>query len=484
MTLAKRTFTSGSWKIGSNTINLVIVFIRSIVLARLLPVEIFGVFAFASSITRLSVILTDFGISGAFVHRSPETEDIDQAAAVQFTFRIILTLAWAGVLFLGTFLFTEANSLLRTALICLVVVLSITQLTSTPNLILLRKVQQRRKAVIEIIVTIIATPLMIWLAWRGAALWALLAGEVVGVGVTMLMLYGWRPVWKPKFSLDRHVMSYYFNFGKRNFLNAILNHSLDRLDDIWVGTFLGETAMGFYSKAYSLATYPRKILANPINWVIGGAFAELKGKRNSLSRLFRLVNLVLVRSSFFLAGLLAWIAPEFIEVFLGEKWLPMLTVFRLMLVFTLFDPMKLMIASVISLAGGEPQIVVKARLYQLATMILGILILGPLLGINGVAIAVNMMLVAGIVILLFKVRIFVDYSIKEIFVVPLIALLLSSAAVFSWRMLVNMPSSSDLILMLFKAVLFSVVYLLILILFEHKKMEEIVSYIRDIIKNQ
>ena len=57
-----------------------------------------------------------------------------------------------------------------------------------------------------------------------------------------------------------------------------------------------------------------------------------------------------------------------------------------MLIFTLFDPLKSTISSVISLAGGQPQLVVKARLVQLTIMILGIFTLGPLLGINGVGI--------------------------------------------------------------------------------------------------
>jgi O-antigen/teichoic acid export membrane protein len=208
-----------------------------------------------------------------------------------------------------------------------------------------------------------------------------------------MMLYAWRPVWKPRFAWDPEVMRYFLDFGSRNFFNAILYQALDRIDDIWVGIFLGETATGFYSKAYSFATYPRKVLAAPVNWVIGGTYAELKHDRERLSRLFRIVNSVLIRSGFFLAGLLALIAPEFIRVLLGEKWLPMLNAFRLMLVFTLFDPIKITIASVIGLAGGKPEWVLGARTAQLVLMLVGLFALRPSLGISGVAIAVDGMLV-------------------------------------------------------------------------------------------
>jgi O-antigen/teichoic acid export membrane protein len=143
--------------------------------------------------------------------------------------------------------------------------------------------------------------------------------------------------------------------------------------------------------------------------------------------LFRIVNSVLIRSGFFLAGLLALIAPEFIRVLLGEKWLPMLNAFRLMLVFTLFDPIKITIASVIGLAGGKPEWVLGARTAQLVLMLVGLFALRPSLGISGVAIAVDGMLVLGIGILFWRARSFVDFSLVRLFGVPTVALLAGGA---------------------------------------------------------
>ena len=423
MSLARRTVTSVTWKVAANAVRVVVLFGRSVLLARWLPVDVFGIYALALSITTLSVILADFGMSGAFVHRAPETENEDQAAAVQFTFRVSFTLIWAFLLLTGIFLFTEPLSQLRTAMLLLTLTTGLSQLLSTPSLILLRRVQQRRIAVISLFNTLISTTIMLGLAWQGATLWALLAGSCVSVVVQLVMLYVWRPVWKPHFAWDPEITHYFLDFGRRNFFNAILYQALDRIDDIWVGIFLGETATGLYSKAYSFATYPRKVLAVPVNWVIGGAYAELKHDRERLSQLFNIVNSILIRSGFLLAGLLALIAPEFIRVLLGEKWLPMLNAFRLMLVFTLFDPIKITVASVISLSGGKPEWVLGARVAQLVFMLVGLFILGPALGIAGVAITVDGMLVLGIAILLWRARSFVDFSLGRLFGVPTVALL-------------------------------------------------------------
>jgi len=480
MSLAERTVTSITWKVVANAASMVAQFGRAIILARWLPVDIFGIYAWAFSVTKLSVVLADFGMSGAFVHRVPETEDEDRAAAVQFSFSVGFTLIWAALLVAGTFLFTDSSTHLRTALLVLILTTALLQFSSTPSLILLRRVQQRRKAVIQLLSTVISTFVMLWLAWRGVTLWALLASDCVSVVVHLAVLYGWRPVWQPRLAWDPEVMHYFLSFGSRNFLNVILYQALDRIDDIWVGLYLGETAIGFYSKAYSFATYPRNILAVPFNWVIGGAYAELKHDRERLSRVFRVANSLLIRSGFFLAGLLALIAPEFIRMLLGEKWLPMLDAFRLMLVFTLFDPIKITIASVISLAGGKPERVLGARMAQLVLMLGGLFILGPSLGIAGVALAVDGMLVLGIGILLWQARSFVDYSLTGLFGLPTAALILGGALSAYVSTQIGIPFS-DWQMVLLKGGIFSIAYGIVLLLGEHHRFVESARHIRNLL---
>ena len=54
MSLAQRSITSVTWKIVANSISVAVLFLRSILLARWLPVNVFGIYALASSIVKLS----------------------------------------------------------------------------------------------------------------------------------------------------------------------------------------------------------------------------------------------------------------------------------------------------------------------------------------------------------------------------------------------------------------------------------------------
>lgn len=179
--------------------------------------------------------------------------------------------------------------------------------------------------------------------------------------------------------------------------------------------------MAYYSRAYRFAVYPRMILATPINLVAGGTYAELKEDTVRLSKAFFRTNAFLVRSGFLLAGIFALVSPEFIVLALGEKWLPMLDAFRLMLIFTMLDPMKSTIADLF-VAVGEPGKIVRARIVQLVVMVAGLILLAPPLGITGVALAVDIMVVVGVGQLLWQAREFVQYSLRQLLVVPVVAL--------------------------------------------------------------
>ncbi len=475
MSLARRSITSVSWNMGANLVNVAVLFIRTVLLARWLPVDVFGVYAFASSVIGLTSVLPKFGMGGAFLHRTTETEDENLAASVHFTIKLLLTAIWAGCLAGWALLFLTGET--RLALLVLTFTTGGLELTQTPRLILVRRVVHRRLAFIQIVNVTLTTVVAIGLSLRGATLWALLATDIVTFLLNVAALYIWRPVWRPRLKWQPDVVRYFLHFGGRNFLASALLKTLDRVDDLWTGIYLGKTDLGFYSKAYTFATYPRRILAAPINMVARGTYAELKENRNLLSQAFFRIIALLVRSGFLLAGLLFLVAPEFIRLLLGEKWLPMLDAFRLMLAFTLFDPIKVTISSLF-IAVGHPEKVVWTRLLQLGILLTGLFVLGPRFGIAGVALAVDGMLVVGIVVLLWLARAYVDFSTGKLFFVPLAAL---AAGVLSGYGVSRFPAvkASDWTLGAAKSIVFVTVYGMILLALERQQLFGLINKVRQ-----
>jgi len=473
MSLVQRSVTSATWNVVASVANLGVSAVRLIVLTRLLPVETFGIYAFGTSAVALSVELANIGMSGALLHRAPETEDEDVAAAAHFTLKLILTSIWAALLAGGALLFAAGPT--QTALLVLIATGCGIQLVQTPKLILTRRVVHRRLAFIQISTTTVAALTAIALAWSGADLWALLATDIVALGLNIIIIYLWRPVWRPRLVWAPAIFRYYLSFGSKNFVAQLLLKALNEIDDLWTGYFLGTAPLGFYSRAYTFSTYPRQILAVPINQVAGGTYAELKGQRKRLSQAFFRSNAFLVRTGFLLGGLLVLVAPEFIRLVLTEAWLPMLDTFRLMLVFTLLDPIKMTIADLF-VAVGRPEQVVKVRFVQLGVLVVGLFALGLPLGIIGVALAVDAMLVVGIALLLRQARTYVDFSARRLFVTPSLALLLGLLLAIPAGQLPAI-AGNDWLTGTVKAMVFSVSYTLLLVIVERNQVLDIATII-------
>jgi polysaccharide transporter, PST family len=419
MDIAKRTLTAISWKFTSNAVKVVILFARSIILARLLPVEVFGVYSFALAIVGMSSVLVNFGLASAFFHRAPETEDEDTAAAVHFSIMLVLTTAWFLVVATCAFFLTSGTN--RIALLALMMTSACSQLVETPRVMLGRRIIHRRLAVIDLIVVVLASVGSIFLATNGLGLAALISIEVIGLLVSVVILYLWRPVWRPRWLWKPEVVRYFFRFGSRLFVVNFLTTATEKLDQLWTGAYLNPVSLGFYSRAYAFARYPRSILSDPLTAVLSGTYSELKEHKASLSLAFFHTNAVLIRCGFLLAGMLALVAPELIRMLLGEKWLPMLDAFRLMLVYTMLDPIKKSVGNIFP-ALGRPGQLVYSKTVQIIVLIAGLYVLGPRFGISGVAVATNLALLTGMAVLLWNVSREIEVSLIRLFSVPLLAL--------------------------------------------------------------
>jgi O-antigen/teichoic acid export membrane protein len=174
-----------------------------------------------------------------------------------------------------------------------------------------------------------------------------------------------------------------------------------------------------------------------------------------------------------LAGIFALVAREFIVLAIGARWLPMLDAFRLMLIFTMFDPMKMTIADLF-VAVGRPEKIVWARVAQLVVMVGGLILLAPPLGITGVALAVNLMLVVGIGLLLWQAREFAQFSVRRMFLVPVLALGLGLGAGF---LVVRAPfvPDSHWITAAVKIIIFVPIYSGILLLLEWQQTTRMIN---------
>lgn len=472
--VVQRSVTSFSWNLVAQVIAIGVGFVRSILLARLLQIDTFGIYAGALAVVGLASILPTLGLSGAFVHRAPETRDEEHAAAVFLSLQLLATGLWLALMVGMVLLFSSGPT--RTALLVISATTALEQTALVHNALHVRRVAHRRLALVGTIGVLATAVVTVGMAWWGFELWALLAGEIAVAVAFAFGLMAFRPIWRPRLAWDAAIVRYYLRFGLPNMAATLIENALQRVDDLFVRYRLGVTEMGFYSRAYTFASYPRSVLSAPVALVAGGAFAELAHNREQLSKAFFRTAALLARAGFLLAGWLVLIAPEFVILLLGEKWLPMVPIFRLLSIFALLDPLR-DVLSQLFIAVGQPARLALFRLIQLGVLVVGLAVLGTAWGTVGVALAVDLMLLTGIALLIWAVRPWVDFSSLRLFGLPALALLLALAATqgaLLWLAPGNLWLSATL-----KSLLFVGIYGGVLLAGEGRELAQMVQAVRS-----
>ncbi|GJM41377.1 MAG: lipopolysaccharide biosynthesis protein [Ardenticatenaceae bacterium] len=467
--VARQTAVGSTYTIAASLITLVVGFSRSIILARLLFPADYGLFALAFFFVRLLERVQMFGFTAAFVHKHQHT---NEEAAAHFVLRFgasLLVLALAALMTPLLTRFYPDLPRLGQVVIVITAVRLINAFNITPKTILSKQLQFKRLAILRVLGSTFTLVVTSWLALRGAGIWALVAQDTCFFLIEFVGLWLYRRPWRLAVRTNLKTIKWYFQFGKFHLVAKNISVLLDSFDDFWVGTFLGSSSLGFYTKAYEFAQYPRSVIGDPINNVLYPVFAKLQDDRDSLSRAFYRSASLLVRLGFLLAGAFVFVTPEFVQLFLGSKWLPMQQTFQLMLVYTLLDPILAMFTQLI-LANGQPKILARAQLWQMLFFVPAVMIASNHFGIEGVAVAADLMLIVGFVVILPKLRQFVDFSLRQLVGVPILAI--ATALLGSVFVMSLLPELHTAVILIQKGLVVAVIYTSVLLLLEREQLQK------------
>jgi O-antigen/teichoic acid export membrane protein len=465
--IARRTVSGSAYSIASSAVTIVLGIVRAILLARLLLPEHFSVVGLALFFLNLSAQLRGFGLDNALIQRKEANEEV---MATYFTLRqgtVILNLGLLLVLVPVIGRFYPDYQLLMPALYAFIFIDLLKSFNSIQVTVLSKRMAFRFIAITDAASSIAMTIVAPTLAYLGFGIWSLgaerAARHMVRVIATWIL---YRP-WRPRLGWNRRIAGELWQFGSKLWLGGNVSFLLDNFDDFWTATILGKTPFGYYDRAYEFANYPRRVIANPIVPVFFASFAQLQDDRIRLSRAFFRSMSLMVRTGFWFSLLFIIIAPEGIEVFLKAKWLPMVTTFQLMILYTLFDPLLATLNSLL-IAVGQPGLILRTRLFQLIIFVPAVILLAAVNGIEGVAIATDIMVVVGTIYLFRHVGRFVDYSRLALWGWPAVALLITAGAA-----LLMTPVWSTMSLwaaLLAKTAVVSGIYWLILLLMERDEL--------------
>jgi PST family polysaccharide transporter len=452
-----------AYNIAVTAVTIVLGFTRSVLLMRMLSPDDYGVFSLALFFVTILIPFSVLGIDMALIQKkTPQTGDF----STHFSLRLGLsiTLLIFGLLLSPLLRKIYADQVMVVDVFLVLLVFNIIQASSsTPNLILRREMRFGVLAAINLSASLAMTIVAPLLAFLGAGIWSLVAELATSQIIRWIGFWLVLRPWSISFQFILEKARSLIKFGSHVLSSQVLGIGLDRFDDFWTGTYLGSTALGYYSRAYDMAQYPMRILATPLTNVFFPTYASIQDDKDMLSKAFFRSSSFLVRVGFLFTVVLMATAKEFTLILFGEKWLPIVPIFQLMLIYVLLNPLYENLSYLV-VGVGKPRILARVRMVQVSVFIVTVILFAYVWSTRGVAIAANLMMLIGTLSLLLLSRQFVSYSMRKLFLWPTVASALSGIFAF---ILINFVQSMSLWLsLIIKALLVGGLYCLVLYLTE------------------
>jgi lipopolysaccharide exporter len=462
--------------IGVSMITIIFGFLRTVLLMRwLADPDAFGTITLALFFSNLTIPFATFGVDSALIQ---EKDPPPTAYSTNFVLRIAFSIGilLICILFTPALRFVYPEQVIQ--IIWLMLGLNILEATySTHTIILRREMRFGALAIINLIASLAISITAPLLAYLGCGIWSLIAEKVVGSLTRWISLWLFVRPWRLTVIFDRKQAQRQIRFGSQIVLSNTLGILLDRFDDFWTGTFLGQTELGYYSRAYDIAQYPERILATPITNVFFSTYSAVQDNNKELTHAFWLTSSFLVRAGLLLSLLLFASTQELTVLLFGETWLPIVPVFRLMLIYIILDPIYVNL-SYLMISLGLPNLLNRARVIQVLFFILAVILFSHFWGINGVAWAANLMMITGTLFLFIYSKRKVQISILKLFGWPICAAASAGLAVMFLSGVLKLTDQSWTGF-LTKSLTIFLVYTVFLVILEKEMLRETIQFIRN-----
>jgi len=373
------------WVFGLRFTNRGLGFVRTIILARLLAPSDFGLLGIAMLAISTLETFSQTGFQAALIQKKGNVESyLDTAWTVSAIRGVVLFL----ILYLFAPVVAKFFNSPQAVLVIKVIAVS-TLLSGFRNIGILffqKELEFNKQFTYEFSATLVDITIAITLAFMLRNVWALVWGGLAANFVRLFMSYILHP-YRPRIRLDKGEFKELFGFGRWVLGSSILGFLVVQGDDIFVGKMLGVTALGFYQMAYLISNLPATEITHVISQVTFPAYSKLQNDVKRLREAYLDTLQLTAFVSIPIAGGIFILAPEFTEIFLGAKWMPMVPAMQVLVLAGLVRSIQATTGPIF-LAVNRPEIEPRWQTVRLLVLIILIYPLSINWGILGTSIAV------------------------------------------------------------------------------------------------
>lgn len=386
--IKKQTITGAFWKFSERILAQLVSFVISIVLARLLAPDDYGLIALVFVFTTICDKLLICGFATSLIQKK-DADDVDFSSVLFFSLGSAVFLYL--LLFFGAPLVADYyNKFERNELISVIRVLGLSlflvAFNSVQHAYVSKHMLFKRYFWSTLGGTLLSGGVGVAMAYMGFGVWALVAQNLIlsiADGLILFFTVRWRP--KLVFSLKR--LRLLFSYGWKIFSASIIKTLYNELRGMVIAKVYTPADLAFYNRGQSLPQLLNTNITGTIDSVLFPAYSKLQNDKTALLNAMRRS----VKTSCYilmpLLALMAAVASPLVRVLLTEKWLPCVPYMQILCFSFMFSPVELENLQAIK-ALGKSDIVLRLEIIK---KIIGVILLVASISFGMKAIAFSML---------------------------------------------------------------------------------------------
>lgn len=336
--IKKQTITGFIWRFLQNSCSEIINFIVSIVLARILSPNDYGIIAMITVFTNIALVFFNTGFSSAIVQRKDLTEkDVDTIFySGLFVSAVLYFILFCGAGYISQFYSQpELVSLVRVYSLIILIASSY----SVQQALVQREMQFRKSFYMSMSGAIVHGIVGVVLAYLGFGVWAIVYSTLAHYLVCALVM--WVLVeWKPRFIFSSDSLRQTLPFSLKILASNLINALFNNIRSLIIGRCYSSEQLAYYNKGYQFPTLLMNQIDGACTSVMFSSLSKFQDNWESgLKVLRRELRTVYFICAPVLLGLCA-ISKPMIIVLLTEKWIESVPFVQLVSILCLMWPLS------------------------------------------------------------------------------------------------------------------------------------------------
>lgn len=407
--LKNKTVKGMGWSALENVTRMGITFVVSIILARLLSPEEYGLIGILTIFISIFNAIVDSGFTSALI-RKQDSNDIDYSTV--FYTNLIISVILATILFCCakpiSLFFKRPELISLTQVMSSVVIINALSLVQRARTT--KSIDFKTQTKITFISSVASGMIGIAMAFMEYGVWALVGQQISNQLLTTFLFWIYNK-WIPQLIFSWDSFKEMWSFGSKLLASTLIDTTWKEIYQVVIGKCYSPATLGLYTRAKQFADLCSSNLTSVVQRVSYPVLSSIHDDRARLKGAYQRIIKTIMLPTFILMLGIAACAESMIRVLIGDQWIECVPMLQIICTYGMLYPLHALNLNMLQVQG-------RSDLFLRLEIIKKIIAIGPLL--LGIFIDIYLMLAGSLVISLISYYLnayysgpFLNYSIKE-----------------------------------------------------------------------